>query len=257
MTAKTDRVHNVIVTGVAVILLIGLGCSAQARGTNKKPQKLRVLSAEYPCVFFFRQAEGRASQKGLSYEQWEKTFERLMGIEGKVLDEEIVGRSIRNIEFFTRFKQRHPGQLVLLHFNGNARDPRWESDRFFAGHWVYYNGAKILSDVPAERGLTDIRVDNPSLFKVNVGRYRTSNEDIGLCTLGADGKPDWHRSEQVQLISVDTKNKTIRVRRGCYGTKPRTFSAGSYAAAHMTEGPWGKPNHLLWYYNYSTCCPAR
>lgn len=255
MTAKIERVHNVIVAGVAVILLIGLGCSAQAHGTNQEPQKLRVLSDEYPRVFFFRQAEGRAAQKGLSYEQWEKTFERLMGIEGKVLDEEIVGRSIRNIDFFTRFKHRHPDQLVLLHFNGNARDPRWESDRFFAGHWVYYNGAKILSDVPAERGLTDIRVDNPNLFKVNMGRYRTSNEDIGLCTLDGDGKPDWHQSEQVQLISVDKKNKTIRVRRGCYGTKPRTFAAGSYAAAHMTEGPWGKQNHLLWYYNYSTYCP--
>ncbi len=277
------RVLRIVAAGVAVILLTvspGFGKTrstgilpvnknrgtgilpvGKTRGTgilpvNRNLQKLRVFNDEYPRVFFFRQAEGVAAQKSVSYEQWEKTFERLMGIEGKVLDEEVPGRSNRNIDFFTRFKKRHPDQLVLLHFNGNARDPRYESDRFFSGHWIYYNGAKILSDVPAEEGQTDIRVENPNLFKVNMGRYRTSNEDIGLCRLDADGKPNWHRSEQVQLIFVDSRNKTIRVRRGCYGTKPRAFpAAGSYAAAHMTEGPWGRQSHLLWYHNYSTCCP--
>lgn len=235
------------------VILISVGLTTVAGGRDLG--KLRVLSDEYPRVFFFRQVEGTAASRGTSYEQWEKTFDRLMGIEGKVLDEEIPGRSIRNIEFFTRFKQRHPEQLVLLHFNGNARDPRYESDRFFAGHWIYFNGAKILSDVPAEKGETDIRVDKPNLFKVNVGRYRSRNEDIGLCVLDAEGKPDWHQSEQVQLISVDVENKTIRVRRGCFGKKPLAFRAGSsYAAAHATEGPWGAQNNLLWYYNYSTRC---
>jgi len=219
-------------------------------------ENLTIFNGLYPRVFFFRQAEGQAAQKSLSYEQWEKTFERLMGIEGKVLDEEVLGRSVRNIDFFTRFKQRHPAQLVLLHFNGNARDPRYEAGRFFAGHWIYFNGAKILSDVPAEQGQTNIHVDNPNLFKLNMGRYLDRNDDIGLCMLDADGKPDWHRSEQVQLVSIDYGKKTIRVRRGCYGTNPNAFPAGGgYAAAHVTEGPWGEKNNLLWYYNYSTCCP--
>ncbi len=229
---------------------------ASDRSEGADLTKLRILSDQYPRVFFFRQAEGVAAQKSVSYEQWEKTFERLMGIEGKVLEEEVLGRSIRNIDFFTRFKKRHPAQVVLLHFNGNARDPRYESNRFFAGHWIYFNGSEIVSDVPAEKGQTDIRVQNTNLFKANMGRFRDRNEDIGLCILDPDGKPNWHQSEQVQLISVDHENKTIRVRRGCYGTKPRAFPAGrSYAAAHMTEGPWGQKNNLMWYYNYSTHCP--
>jgi hypothetical protein len=215
-----------------------------------------VTQDAHPRAFFFRQSESLAANKNVPYARWEETFGRLMGIEGKVLDEEIVGRSVRNIEFFAEFKQRHPNQLVLLHFNGNARDPRWESGRFFAGHWLYYNGARIVSDVPAETGVTEIKVTDPRLFRVKMGRYRDKNEDIGLCVLDADGKPDWSRSEQVQLVSIDLKNKTIRVRRGCYGTTPRAFAAGkSYAAAHMTEGPWGQSNHLLWFYNYATCCP--
>ncbi len=244
---------------VSASLAMGTLCirtAAEQALEEKSFGNLMIFNGQYPRVFFFRQAEGQAAQKSLSYEQWEKTFERLMGIEGKVLDEEVLGRSIRNIDFFTRFKQRHPNQLVLLHFNGNARDPRYESERFFAGHWIYFNGAKILSDVPAEYGQTDIHVDKPNLFRLNMGRYRDRNEDVGLCMLDAYGKPNWHQSEQVQLISIDDKKKTIRVRRGCYGTEPRAFEAGrSYAAAHMSEGPWGEKNNLLWYYNYSTYCP--
>jgi len=218
--------------------------------------ELRVLGGGYPRAFFFRQAEGFAANNRIDYARWEHAFARLMGIEGKVLEEEVPGRSERNIAFFTRFKKRHPDQLVLLHFNGNARDPRYEAEKFFAGHWIYYNGAKILSDVPAEGGETEIRVANATLFRTGVGRYRTSNEDVGLCLLDDAGRPNWHESEQTQLVAVDVKRRVIRVKRGCYGTKPRAFPANrAYAAAHAHEGPWGRSSHLLWFYNYSTRCP--
>ena len=217
---------------------------------------LRVMQDQYPRVFFFRAVESLASNPRVSYERWDKACRRLMGIEGKVLDEEIPGRSKRNIDFFTRFKREHPDQLVLLHYNGNSRDPRFEAQKFFAGHFIYYNGAKILEDIPAEEGETDIKVDNPALFQTEMGRYKWSNDDIGLCVLDDHGRPDWNRSEQVQLVSIDARQSTIRVKRASYGTKPIAFSAGkSYAAAHATEGPWGKKSNILWYYNYSTRCP--
>src|SRR5689334_15988935 len=89
---------------------------------------LRSLSVlkqdDYPRAFFFRSSEGAAANPRSSYEQSDRTFSRLVGIEGKVLEEEVPGRSVKNIEFFTRFKGEHPEQLVLLHYNGNARDPR-------------------------------------------------------------------------------------------------------------------------------------
>lgn len=220
------------------------------------PTALPAVSGGYPRVFFFRGSEGAASNPRVSYERWEADFSRLMGIEGKVLDEEIPGRSLRNVEAFTRMKRDNPEQLVLLHYNGNARDPRYELDDFFAGHFLYHNGGKILADVPAEEGETEIQVSDPDLFRTGTGRYRWSNDDIGLCMLDQEGRPDWHRSEQVQLVSIDRKKRTIRVRRGCYGSRPMAFpAAGSYAAAHMTEGPWGEKSNLLWYYNYSTVCP--
>lgn len=224
--------------------------------STQETADLPIMQDQWPRAFFFRSAEGFAANPGVTYDRWDAGFSRLQGIMGKTLDEEVLGRQARNIEFFTRFKQNHPDQVVLLHLNGNARDPRYEAEKFFAGHFVYYNGVTILEDVRAEPGETTIRVADTDSFHLNMGRYRTSNSDIGLCMLDSEGHPDWHRSEQVQLIAVDKANKTITVRRGCYGTEPMALPAGkSYAAAHMTEGPWGQKNHIMWYYNYSTACP--
>ncbi len=237
------------------MLVVSWGfADAELRG--ERLERLRIFKGGYPRAFFFRASEGMAAARGVSYQRWEETFDRLMGIEGKVLDEEIPGRSARNVEFFTRFKNRHPDQLVLLHYNGNARDPRYQTGRYFAGHWIYYNGAKVLADVPAEEGETEIRVANARLFRTGIGRYRDKNDDVGLCLLDASGRPDWNESEQVQLVSVDAARGILRVRRGCYGTKPRRFPAGrAYAAAHVAEGPWGRRSNLMWFYNYSTRCP--
>jgi len=232
------------------------GLADEPAGRFGRLGRLQVLCDVYPRAFFFRASEGVAARRGADYAEWDATFSRLMGIQGKALDEEVPGRGLRNPDFFTRFKQAHPEQLVLLHYNGNARDPRFEREAFFAGHWLYYPGATILTDVPAEAGPTTIRVSDARRFHINMGRYRNSNDDIGLCALGADGRPDWHRCEQVRLVSVDRAAGTITVERGCYGTEPRAFAAGkAYAAAHVTEGPWGRRSHLMWCYNYSTRCP--
>lgn len=239
-----------------ICLFLLLLAGFYAAGSAPRLTALRVLSDGYPRAFFFRSSESQAANQRVSYEQWEKTFSRLMGIEGKALEEEVPGRSVRNADFFTRFKKAHPDQLVLLHYNGNARDPRDNSQRFFAGHWIYYNGARVLADIPAQNGETQIRVDDARLFRTGIGRYLDAAEDVGLCELDSAGRPDWRNSEQVALVSVDVKNKTIRVKRGCYGTKPRAFVGGrAYAAAHRSEGPWGRNSHLLWFYNHSLACP--
>jgi len=231
--------------------------TAPGSESAKPGRDLRILHDGYPRAFFFRVAEGLAANAQLEYEPWEDHVERLTGIEGKVLDEEVPGRSRRNIAFFTRFKHRHPDQIVLLHYNGRARDPRDAGARYFAGHWLYHNGTNVTADVPVEAGETEISVEKPGLFKTATGRYRDRNEDIALCVLDDRGRPDWSQCEQLQLVSIDAAGKAIRVRRGCYGTRPRAFIAGkACAAAHVCTGPWGKRSNLLWAYNYSTRCPA-
>jgi len=237
--------------------------NGQSQSAGSGP--LRIMKDEYPRAFFFRFPERqhreylcldqRPGQPGsISYSEWEKTFERLMGFMGKVLDDDLPDISERALEWFTRFKKRHPDQLVMEHFDGAQRDPRYQFGKFFAGHWLYFKGAKVLSDIPAKSDDTDIKVEDVSLFRTGIGQHGNSNDDIGVCSL-ADGKPNWADCEQMGLISVDHAKSTIRARRGLFGTRPRAFSANhTYAAAHAAYGPWGR-GRLCWEYNYSTDCP--
>ncbi len=217
---------------------------------------LYMLRNRFPKAFYFRSTEQVQYYDG--YEQWAREFEGLWGVQGKALAEEKSDRSLLHVRAYTRFKQEHPEQMVLLHFNGNARDPGYDREGFFAGHWLYTNGATVLTDVPEEHyGVSEIEVSDTSLFTLYTGRYFDRGEDLGLCELDEQGKPDWHRSEQVQLVDIDPGRGTITIRRGCHGTEPIGFAGGrAYVAPHVIEGPWnGRQNNLMWFYNYSTHCP--
>lgn len=217
-----------------------------------------IFDAGYPKAYYFRWSESQANSARNSYEDFATMVGGLMGIQGKVLDEEVRIDPTRKIERFDRYKREHPDQLVLLHVNGNGRDPGFEGSRFAAGHWLYYEGCPVLGEVPARPGEMVFQVARPELFRCRIGRLgMASNEDLGLCAL-VDGRPDWSRAEQLQLVATDPAAGTITVRRGAFGTPPLAFAAGqAYVAAHVGEGPWGPAGNrqLLWSYNYATTCP--
>lgn len=112
---------------------------------------LRVFGTDYPRAYFFRTAENVGANPKVSYTDWETSFARLMGIEGKVLDEEVPGRAARNADSFSRFKKQHPDQLVLLHFSGRLRDLLYDAQKFFAGRRGVYRFRHLLFLVAAER----------------------------------------------------------------------------------------------------------
>jgi len=59
--------------------------------------------------------------------------------------------------------------------------------------------------------------------------------------VGPDGTPDWHYAEQLRLIDIDSRKKTLTVSRGCFGTTPLEFDAGhAYLAGHATGGSVGQ-----------------
>ena len=236
------------------VVAIGLG-SWGGEDELGQSQALPLCAGAFPRAFHFRQSEGRAADPRGSFEEWERDFSILDGIMGKCLDEEIPNRSLRNIDFFTRYKRAHPDKAVLLHFNGDARDPRFETRRYFGGHWLYFNGCHTTRDLPGMTGVTTIHVEDPRLFLTRTGRFHDKNEDLAICMIDSDGRPDWSQCEQLELVSIDAKAKTLSVRRGAFGTEPCSFPAGSYVAAHITEGPWGSHANLLWCYNYATVCP--
>jgi len=242
--------HRCTLATISVMFVFCNSSGAQS------PDRLDILQAGYPRAFFFRQSEKLARSQSLTFEQWERTFIRLGGIEGKVFDEEIPDTSARNIDLFTRFKKRHPEQLVLVHYNGQSRDPRYNTEAFFAGHWLYHAGCRLIRDVPANEDVSILHVEDPQLFLTNIGRYGSKNEDLVICALTSDDKPDYSRAEQLELVAKDRENKTLTVRRGAFGTNPLKWKKNqSYVAAHVTGGPWGRRSNLLWLYNFSLGCP--
>ncbi len=58
--------------------------------------------------------------------------------------------------------------------NGHSRDPRFECGDFFAGHWLYFNGAGSTTDVSAQAGETVIGVADPGVFDASGGRREHS-----------------------------------------------------------------------------------
>ena len=65
-------------------------------------EPLTIQGDNYPRVFYFRATERACSPAAFpTYESWERNFDGLMGIMGKCLEEECLGRLPRAPQFFT------------------------------------------------------------------------------------------------------------------------------------------------------------
>ncbi len=213
-----------------------------------------ILGNEYPKAFFFRQTESIESY--IDYDHWDSEFSGLMGVMGKALAEEKSSRTSRSAAFYSKFKKEHPEQVVLLHYNGNACDPRFDTGNFFAGHWLYHNGTKITEDLPENWSLSTVRVEDAGLFSEYVGRFFDRKEDVVIVRLDEQGKPDWFCAEQAVVREVDYEKNTLSIARAQYNTRARAFEKGkAMISAHVVEGPWPRSSNLMWFYNHSTACP--
>jgi hypothetical protein len=228
------------------------------------PVNLEPLTMGYPQYFQFRRSESLALRRDFfRYEDWEDLFNRHPGIIGKVLEEEHPRRaddgSLRALKYFQNFARDYPEKLVLLHFNGRARDMNFGGDRYFPGHFLYYGGCLATEDILATIEDTVIHVESARSFALNRGVLRERNDDVVLIRLNPDGSLNWNEVEYTSLISRDTSGNTITVRRAQYGTEPLSFEAGKvYLAAPVALGPYGpvaEGHNLNWHYNFSSDCP--
>lgn len=248
---RSDKTRKYFYTSLFAVATIAVvfACLSFERSSNTKWPSL--ISDGYPRAFFFRRSENMIVA---GYENWEKTFIRLGGIMGKTQNEEIVNRKT-SLPFFQKFKQKHPEQAVFLHYNGNGRDPL-EGEKFFAGHWLYYEGTPLLESINDNNRQVTIKVKDAAVFKMKTGRLKNKNDELAICALNENGSPDWNYAEQLTLADADYANNTITVNRGRYGTRPLRFEAGkSIVLPHAVEGPWGNESNLLWLYNHSSTSP--
>ncbi len=246
-------VQSLVFGSVPLVAALCLASEAERLPLSQRT----VFSGEYPRAIFFRSME----RTTLPYEQWEKSFDSLMGFIGQALPDQmsdhIDGIPPQVAEYYRRFKQRHPEQLVLIHVNGLSQVPTRRTMHDFPGHWLYFEGSKVLGEVPASKGQTTLKVANTKLFTLQAGFTRDRPDHIGLCALDAAGKPDWRKAEYVRLVSIDKAAGALTVERAMFGSRPIALGAGQgYAAALVTHGPWNRERgELEWQYNFSTECP--
>lgn len=243
---------------ISILSIITLLMAAFTYQKTLKPEDKptpTILKNNSPKVFFFRQTEG--IEHYLDYNAWQDEFNGLMGIMGKALQEEKAVLTRKSTAYYSQFKKDHPDQLVLLHYNGNACDPTYQTSGFFDGHWLYTNGTKITQDLPENWSTSKVTVEDASLFTEYTGRYFDRKEDIAIVESDDKGKPNWFHCEQAQIIDIDYENNLLTIRRGQFKSRPKSFKAGkAYIAAHIVEGPWnGTKNNLMWFYNHSSTCP--
>lgn len=222
------------------------------------PATLPALTGPWPRVVQFRQVEN--TRRYASYEEWAARASQSLGFIAQAipdqLSDHVEGDLDLNAAWFDRFKREHPDRLVLIHINGLSQVNAYRLMDAEPCHWLYFEGARVANALPAESGESELQVSRADLFVLDTGFSKDRPDDLGLCALGPDGRPDWNRAEYARLVSIDADRGVIRVQRGLYGSTPRAFAAGqTYVAALVNWGPWGGEGYLEWQYNFSTLAP--
>ena len=215
---------------------------------------LEVFTAGFPRTLLFRPG---------TIERWHQSGKldellcRFNGSTMKYVGEE--GRYSPELpKIMSAFKRRHPGELCLLHLNGEARTitHRVFHERYFPGHWVYRPGVVLKSDLTANT--TTIPVDDVRPFAQKVP-LRSNNQVVGemlpsiiLVPLDSQGNRLWYESEYAQITATDPQLRTLTVQRGQYFSQARPFEAGRTYVAPMHCEHW---SGLEWTLNMSAACP--
>lgn len=246
-----DRRGFLAWAGVLFFAVSGMPAVRLARATEVT-SRLLILGAKHPKAFVFRQAEVLANLR--SYSAWEAAFRPLGGVVAKLLREERTDTvTEKNLTYLTRFKQRYPHKLALLHLNGRARLPQFETEGWFAGWWLYRAGTTTVNAVDA--AATSLGVNDSQRFSLTADAFGESWEDLVITLLDAHGRPDFTYAEHVRLVAIDHIAGTLHVERGQYGSQARSWPPGSYVAAHVAKGPWFPGGNKVWLYNYTPVSP--
>jgi hypothetical protein len=246
-------------------LLVVLVLMLTVDGYGQGFKELEIFKEQYPKAGYFRVSEfvirRDYKDKADKYAEWRDRFSDLSGIMGKTEYEELLRNNphdqIRN--WFTRYKKDFPDKFVVVHMNGRGRIPNYRIEKFSPGHWVYFEGADVETNLPGEQSLDYekevwIEVAHPDRFRVDNGSNKTTKDDITLVRRNKDGTFDWSHAEYVKLL--EKKGNSIKIQRAMFGSKPLKFSKGNtYAAPHMGDGPWGETANMPWHYNFSAECP--
>lgn len=239
-----------------VLLLISILPVHLFSQQNKLTEKT-AFNGQYPQFFHFRGEMKRDIHA--SYDTWEKTYATSSGLLRKYICEELKIDTVL-YSWLNRFAEKHPEKLLLLHFNGEARQVNnypEVSRKYFPGHWVYEAGSLLAEDCTASQ--THIQVKTIDCFREKAYVYRNTSPKqwiphyVLLVELDEQGNKLWYNSEIAHIKSIDSSTNTLILERGRTNTKSRSFKAGKTYIAPIAGGVWG--NDVMLYYNLSSACP--
>ncbi len=219
----------------------------------------------FPHVFHFRKSEADALT--MSLPDWTNRYSRLMGVIGKMYNEDEIHLCGTNNNFpqrtiFKTFKNANPEQLALLHFDGKYRNIATEraTNYYAPQHFLYFVRQPGYSDLDAGSTQSVVQTTGPvyKYFRLASGDYR--NEDVVLVGKAVDGSPDWSRYEYTRITNYYGSNpytNKIEVVRGCYGSSRLNWTAGKYyLLVPVSAPPWDVETNNHWMYNFSSWCPV-
>jgi len=126
------------------------------------------------------------------------------------------------------------------------------------GHCLMKVGTMLTADCAATTNDTVLSLQDYSRIATKQsgidGITNSIESYVLLYGLDGTGRPDWTRAEHVRLISVDTANGTVTVKRGQLESIPLAFTSGQAAIArHMMF--WTASNGGQWEFNLSLESP--
>jgi len=149
-------------------------------------------------------------------------------------------------------RRRWPNKIITIQdaYGGSMSTPLEE---VWPGHCLYKAGALLSRDCSEKDTLLSVDqtskiVRRPGAIHSRKGKSGKMRFYLILYALDEQGKPDWARSERLELTGLE-KGQLV-VKRGMLGTKPLAFKAGqAVVASHMMF--WGGQ----WQFNFSLHCP--
>jgi hypothetical protein len=224
-----------------------------------------LQSNTFPHVFHFRKSEADALT--MPYTTWTGRYSNLMGVIGKMYNEDEIHLSGTNGDFpqreiFRQYKDENPSQLALLHFDAKYRNIATEraTSYYAPQHFLYFVRQPGYSDLDSVSTQSVIQTTGPVFryFRLAYGDYR--NEDVVLVGKAADGSLDWSRYEYTRITGYTGGNpytNKLDVARGCYGSSRLSWTAGGYYLLVPVSGPpWDIETNNHWMYNFTAWCPT-
>ncbi len=203
---------------------------------------LTLLDNTYPKAIYFRNVENSAANPSISYEKWAKRWSKLDGIIAKALDEEIPGISGLVQKRLIQYKKDNPKKMLLLHFNGTARQPFFDREHFRNQDWTYFVGTYSTNTI--NQLDSKIPLKDTSYFR--------DGDDVVIVPVTDRGELNWELAEQTKLIKI-SPNKSITLDRGYFGSETNSYKPHrAYLAAHVSQPPYStKSKQQLWRYNFT------